>query len=63
MIANKIKEILAAGFDADVALLKSGLTKEEVKALADTGFKLSRLQSPMEDSMVVGLRHEDLSQM
>ena len=37
MIANKIKEILAAGFDADVALLKSGLTKEDVKALADTG--------------------------
>ena len=37
MIANKIKEILAAGFDADVALLKSGLTKEDIKSLADAG--------------------------
>ena len=37
MIKDKLKEILAAGLNADVALQKSGLTKEDVKPLADAG--------------------------
>ena len=37
MIEDKLKEILAAGFAADAALQKSGLTKEDVKPLADAG--------------------------
>lgn len=37
MIEDKLKEILAAGLEADVALQKSGLTKEDVKPLADAG--------------------------
>lgn len=37
MIEDKLKEILAAGLNADVVLQKSGLTKEDVKPLADAG--------------------------
>ena len=37
MIEDKLKEILAAGFDADAALQKSGIDKEDVKPLADAG--------------------------
>lgn len=37
MIEDKLKEILAAGLKADVALQKSGLTKEDIKPLADAG--------------------------
>ena len=37
MIKDSIKAILEAGYDADAALFKSGLTKEEVKSLADAG--------------------------
>ena len=37
MIEDKLKEILAAGLEAAVALQKCGLTKEEVKPLADAG--------------------------
>lgn len=37
MIEDKLREILAAGIEADSALQKSGLTKEDVKLLADAG--------------------------
>lgn len=37
MIEDKLKEILSAGLEADIALQKSGLTKEAVKSLADAG--------------------------
>ena len=37
MIEDKLKEILAAGLEADVVLQKSSLTKEDVKPLADAG--------------------------
>lgn len=37
MIEDKLKEILAAGHEAHVALQKSGLTKDDVKSLADAG--------------------------
>ena len=37
MIEDKLKEILAAGCYADTAIQKSGLTKEDIKPLADAG--------------------------
>ena len=37
MIVDKFKEILAAGLEADIALQKSGLTKNDIKPLADAG--------------------------
>ena len=37
MIEDKLKEILASGLEAAEALQKSGLTKEDVKPLADAG--------------------------
>ena len=37
MIEDKLREILAAGIEADSTLQKSGLTKEDIKPLADAG--------------------------
>lgn len=70
MIEDKLKEILAAGLKSDVALQKSGLTREDIKPLADAGnldaaiiLLLSETSRKIGDTWVEDFEDEDTHQV